>query len=211
MARPITTKVDVIPGVNIVNKIKDGQREVTTLYKEDSVSDLSFEKNGETKTISGRIADVVIYFKKTFGYMVSTMYDVMQSGSSVAKLLIDSSKANEMEITNVMEGNLLPYQHTADSIVEEVYVEPLVRVSMEVELSDGTKNQFILNRYQTYNFTLMGKDGNEETIEGKVIGFIYNVTTDPNKATFQGVAVRSDDKTEQIQFMRILNAEEKMG
>jgi len=206
MARPIHSEIIVKNGVKIVNVLNDKSRIVTSIFDEDMVEDFGYEKDGVyVKLGTGRVSDIEIFYKRTVSYGKNDKVDHLPSNTELRKFCIDQSEEKKSVLFDLSKGYKLVPKITLEDgqAIVESKTSPIVKIRFEVEMSDGDTNEFELEPYQKYEFSILGNT--VEPFVGQVIGFSYNGIKGMD-ASFNGVAVRVEGVTKTIPLLAIYDA-----
>ena len=200
MARPISLEKTVTNGIKITNYLKSGSTSSNTFYVGDVAEDFSFVSGSKKLTKTGKLVKVNHEFKKSFTGLASGYKSPLSSDARVSVVSIDTSKQYAAESYDVVARDILDYK--AESEVVRVKVDPAVKVSLKVTLSDDSVSNVELVEGATVNATLLQPSRKEVEGEFTVAAFTYAVNQ-KFEPTYTGVVlteektVESDDESEE--------------
>ena len=200
MLSPISLEKAITKSIKITNYLKDGSTSSNTFYIGDVVEDFSFVSNSEKLTKTGKLTKVNHEFKKSFTGLTSSYKSPLSTDAYVSVVSIDTSKQYAAESYNVNVRDILDYN--AESEVVRVKVDPVVKISLKVTLSDDSTSEVELVEGAAVNATLLQPSRKEVEGEFTVAAFTYAVNQ-KFEPTYTGVVlteektVESDDESEE--------------
>ena len=203
MARIISTSITPVITAVVQTVKTDGSVLSKEFKKDDVVSDLRYIDYDETVKITGRVSDIKYDIKPT-----------IRSYSELSKLR--SNFANDVVMTSVdvdssTEYNAKVTDVSAKEIVEDEGVENVKKMKyflkfaadFAIKLTDGVINEFSLAEGDDLKGVTYLSDGDEVTIDGKLVAMKYNASLKPTDLV---LLVNGRIKT--IEVLRLKNVAE---
>ena len=184
MARPISLEKTVTNGIKITNYLKSGSTSSNTFYVGDVAEDFSFVSGSKKLTKTGKLVKVNHEFKKSFTGLASGYKSPLSSDARVSVVSIDTSKQYAAESYDVVARDILDYK--AESEVVRVKVDPAVKVSLKVTLSDDSVSNVELVEGATVNATLL-QPSRKKTVESDDESEETTTTTSVIYVPFKGI------------------------
>lgn len=171
MARIVKTTYKPIYGFKIVNFLASGKKDENTFFIDDEIEGLQYVENNEVKSVSGRVSDVDIHFRRSSVVTTNAGANTFTEDAGIISVSIDHSTENNADITVVPAMEILDFNATDD--VVRVQVLPAVKVKLVIDLSDGMRSDVTLEEYKEYKDVVLALYGKEVTKTFTLASFAY--------------------------------------
>lgn len=179
MARIVSS--DYIPSIALhVRTILESGSEIDSVLKDDTmVTDLRYVENEEIKKVTGRISRV--------GYRLKPM-SIQYKNAATAKsyfgadvtpteIDIDCSTEYQSKVVTIPVQEIIEFEGVTD--VKRIKCELSYAVNVAVTLTDGTKQEFVIEEgQQLVGLTYLDRGG-DKTVDARVVAFRYKTTLEP--------------------------------
>ena len=199
MAKVVVFTKEIIRGILIKNFMTGGKGiEETEIWENDIVTDFRYVDENSVKKITGRLDSVSFASKKTKN---ATGF---ASTVGVGLINIDCSEEYTSKIVPVKKASILEYGVT-DS-VDDIMVEPLVKLKLTCLLSDGTSQVLEIREGDEF-FGVHIYPTNGNPIHGDVIvkSLAYTITSNQFDITGFTLAMADGSKTFDVAISQIIS------
>ena len=199
MSRPISTTILTTWGLEITNYTEEGPASVTELWPDDTVENFQYvvgkpNVDEEVVTIEqGRLVAATAQFGRITNKLHANLKSYFKEDASVASIVIDASEAMNADIRYIRPKDILDYPSAGDEVIR-VGCEPLIKVAVAINMSDGTSVVTELQEgTEIEKLTFVGKDLKVVGFPCTVGGFIFNKGKNPNQVDPVGIIVYDED------------------
>lgn len=179
MARIISTKTSPLLSLVIRTHLQNNSYSDKIIRENDAVTDLRYVKDGEIKTISGRVSKINYSMKTLSRYYKNVLkirsyfkYDVLPT-----TIEIDNSTENHSSVVTLPVMEIIEDSAVLNVVRMETFFT--YGVNLTIALSDTTTNVITLEEGQMVTgLTYLSKSG-ERTIDAKVVAITYDSELNP--------------------------------
>lgn len=208
MARIVKTTYKPIYGFKIVNFLASGKKEENTFFVDDEIEGLQYVENNEVKSVSGRVSDVDIHFRRSSVVTTNAGANTFTEDAGIISVSIDHSTENNADITVVPAMEILDFNATDD--VVRVQVLPAVKVKLVIDLSDGMQSDVTLEEYKEYKDVVLALYGREVTKTFTLASFAYTAMKAKEDAIY-GVIFFDGEIADDYRFDQIKEIEDNVN
>lgn len=187
MARIIQTNVKSVYGFSIANIYTDGSVETNNVYEGDNVTKFGYTRDNKICSVTGRVSKVNLYLSD-------------MGNPKPESIEIDHSAKNNAAVKIIFPDEILECNPTKE--VKEVVVKPIIKVNLQVLLSDGSTSQIELTeKKELVNVTIL-KNGKEIKGNYKLEKWVYMLGRISSQLKVVGMELSGDSK-EKVSFDEI--------
>ena len=143
MARIIKTGIKVDIGTRIRNIYTDNTNSEVDLYKGDMVTNLQYVANEEVISVTGKIIEIGVSTIPGASKSYIDISDFISNRIMVNYITIDHSELYDSNISKIPAREILEYK-PEDNEMARVDIIPIIKVTLEVTLSDYSKSTVTL-------------------------------------------------------------------
>lgn len=204
MPKVVVLNKNVEKGIRIRNFMTGGKRyEDVLVWKGDLVSDLPYLEDKEIKHVNAKLDDVI--FDSLAKVADKNDPNKIQNRVAVDSVILDASKVYKSNILMIPKSSMLEYQ--ASGSVDDTDVLPMIRVRLDLLMSDNTKVELTLEEGMELYSTIFNAETKPAIVIGNftVDGFVYkNINT--TNFDIIGVILKSEEgKTYTVDLNEIKN------
>lgn len=172
-------------GMKIINYYVDKTTSSTSVFVDDTITDMKYIENSELKTATGRLSNIDVQFLK-----VSKDFDVADD-AVIGDINIDASKAKQANVITIPSKEIVSYK-AEEKDIQYVKATPVIVVDFKSFLSDGTSSAMTFTQgmklfnvqIQRYNSVVKG--------DFVVRSFMYKINYNYNKPVIYGMVLEGD-------------------
>lgn len=204
MPKIVVLKKKVEKGIRIRNFMTGGQKyEDVMVWENDLLSDFSYLDGEEIKTVNARLDDVV------FSFLNKTLNredpNKITSRVQVDSIILDSSTEYQSTVLMIPKTSVLEYQPSGS--VDDTDVLPMIRVKLDLLMSDKTEVELILEEGMEFYSTIFNSETKPAIVIGNFTldGFVYKNMNSTNFDIVGAILKNDSGKTYTVDFDDIKN------
>lgn len=188
MARIIKTGIKVDIGTRIRNIYTDNTNSEVDLYKGDMVTNLQYVANEEVISVTGKIIEIGVSTIPGASKSYIDISDFISNRIMVNYITIDHSELYDSNISKIPAREILEYK-PEDNEMARVDIIPIIKVTLEVTLSDYSKSTVTLTEGTVLSDVVLLSKGGEKTVDIDIDHFVYSITPKNMNITVSGISV----------------------
>lgn len=204
MPKIVVLKKNVEKGIRIRNFMAGGKRyEDVLVWENELVSDLSYLEDEQIKTVNARLDDVVFSFLNKNSNREDP--NKITSRVQVDSVILDSSTDYKSNVLMVPKASILEYQPTGE--VDDTDVLPMVRVKLDLLMSDKSEIELILEEGMEFYSTIFNAETKPAIVIGNFTldGFVYKNMNSTNFDIVGAILKNDAGKSYTVDFADIKN------
>ena len=204
MPKIVVLKKNVEKGIRIRNFMAGGKRyEDVLVWENELVRDLSYLEDEQIKTVNARLDDVVFSFLNKNSNREDP--NKITSRVRVDSVILDSSTDYKSNVLMVPKASILEYQPTGE--VDDTDVLPMVRVKLDLLMSDKSEIELILEEGMEFYSTIFNAETKPAIVIGNFTldGFVYKNMNSTNFDIVGAILKNDAGKSYTVDFADIKN------